>query len=116
MAGSIIVIDDGSHIGRHQIAAFEHLYKHLSADGVYVCEDLQYCYDPEFEGGYRKAGTFIEYVKDLVDRLHGWHLPDELGQANMDFAQTTYGIFIYLDVVLIEKRPIERPFHVRIGG
>ncbi len=111
-----IVIDDGSHIGRHQIATFEFLYKHLSAEGLYVCEDLQYGYDAEFEGGYQRRGTFIEYTKELIDRLHAWHLPEEQSRASMDFARKTYGIFVYLDVIVIEKRPIERPFHVRIGG
>lgn len=33
-----------------------------------------------------------------------------------EFAIETYGIFIYLDVVVIEKRPSPRPFHVQMGG
>jgi hypothetical protein len=27
----------------------------------------------------------------------------------------TYGIFIYLDLIVIEKRPVSRPFHVQMG-
>jgi hypothetical protein len=113
--GVDIVIDDGSHLGRHQIASFEYLYPRLSEDGIYVCEDLLYSYSPEFEGGYRKEGTFIEYTKSLIDRLHAWHLEGDLKTANMDFAQTTYGIFIHLDMIVIERRRTERPFHVRIN-
>jgi hypothetical protein len=33
----------------------------------------------------------------------------------MDFAQTTFGIFVYLELIVIEKRRIKPPFHVRIN-
>jgi hypothetical protein len=110
-----IVIDDGSHIGRYQIASFEFLYPRISTDGLYTCEDLHCSYWPETEGGYRKEGTFIEYTKALIDRLHAWYLEEDLKEAWMGFAETTFGIFTYVDLIVIEKRPIKQPFHVRIG-
>ena len=113
--GVDVVIDDGSHIGRHQIASFEYLYPRISEDGIYACEDLLCSYSSEFEGGYRKKGTFIEYAKTLIDRLHAWHLEGELKTTNMDFAQTTFGIFVYLQLIVIEKRRSKPPFHVRIN-
>jgi hypothetical protein len=113
--GVDIVIDDGSHIGRHQIPSFEYLYPRISEDGIYACEDLLCSYAPEFEGGYRREGTFIEYTKSLIDRLHAWHLEGKLKTTNMDFAQTTFGIFVYLELIVIEKRRIKPPFHVRIN-
>ena len=58
---------------------------------------------------------FVEYAKSLIDRLHGWHLDDGLKHQAMTFAQSTFGIFIYLNLIVIEKRPIGRPFHVRVG-
>ncbi len=117
LGGSVdIVIDDGSHLGRDQITTFEYLYPRLSDDGLYACEDLLCCYSPEFSGGYRKEGTFIEYAKSLIDRLHAWHLDEgAFRDGSMEFAQTTFGIFVYVDVIVIEKRRIQRPFHVRIG-
>jgi FtsJ-like methyltransferase len=113
--GVDLIIDDGSHLGRHQIASFEYLYPRLSVHGLYACEDIQYCYSSEFEGGYRRDGTFVEYAKGLIDRLHAWHLDGELKKNFMDFARTTYGIFFYVDLIVIEKRPIEMPFHVQMG-
>jgi hypothetical protein len=113
--GVDIVIDDGSHIGRHQIASFEFLYPRLADDGVYTIEDLQCCYSPEHEGGYRREGTFIEYAKSLIDRLHAWSFEGALKDTSMEFAQTTYGIFTHVNLIVIEKRPIKRPFHVRMG-
>ena len=114
--GVDLVIDDGSHFGRHQIASFEYLYPRISEHGLYVCEDLHCSYWSSHEGGYRKDDTFIEYAKLLIDRLHAWFLDDALSAQFMDFARTTYAINIYLDVLVIEKRPVERPFHVQMGG
>lgn len=114
--GVDLVIDDGSHFGRNQIPTFEYLYPRISERGVYVCEDLHCSYWPTHEGGLRREGTFAEHVKALIDRLQGWYFDGELQAAAMPFAETTYGIFVYLDLVVIEKRPISRPFHVQMGG
>ncbi|MCC6887082.1 MAG: class I SAM-dependent methyltransferase [Hyphomicrobiales bacterium] len=111
-----LVIDDGSHLGRHQIASFEYLYPRISADGLYVCEDLHCSYWATHEGGLRREGTFAEYVKTLIDQLQGWYLEGQAQEAAMPFARTTYAIHVYLDVVVIEKRSISRPFHVQMGG
>lgn len=113
--GVDIVIDDGSHLAAHQVASFQYLYPRLSQDGVYLCEDLHAAYWPEFDGGYRREGTFIEHVKTLIDQLHAWYLEGDLSERFAEFASSTYGIFIYRDVIVIEKRRIERPFHVQFG-
>lgn len=39
-----IVLDDGSHIMRHMIASFEHLYPRIDKSGVYLVEDTHTCY------------------------------------------------------------------------
>jgi hypothetical protein len=39
-----IIIDDGSHLNRHQIFTFENLYPFLKDGGVYVVEDVQTSY------------------------------------------------------------------------
>jgi hypothetical protein len=113
--GVDLVIDDGSHVGRHQIASFEYLFPRLSERGLYVCEDIHCSYWPSHEGGYRRAGTMVEYTKDLIDRLQAWFLDEPSRSTFMNFARTTYGIFVYLDIIVIEKRSIGEPFHVQIG-
>jgi hypothetical protein len=47
-----IVIDDGSHIGEHQIASFECLWPKLPSEGVYVIEDLATSFAPEYGGAH----------------------------------------------------------------
>jgi hypothetical protein len=110
-----LVIDDGSHLGRHQIASFKFLYPRISERGFYVCEDLHCAYWATNEGGHRAGGTFVEYTKALIDELHAWFLDDPQQSRFMPFASSTFGIHLYAGLVVIEKRPITRPFHTRIG-
>jgi hypothetical protein len=113
--GIDLVIDDGSHLGRHQTASFDFLYPRLSEHGVYLCEDLHCSYWESYEGGYQRPGTFIEFAKELIDRMHAPYLDEGLKARFAEFAATTYGIFFYHDVIVIERRPISRPFHVQMG-
>lgn len=72
------VLDDGSHIQRHIIFSFEHIFPFVKSEGVYVIEDSVTSYWEEFfEGGFRKEGTCIEYFKNLIDdvNFHG-HFQD----------------------------------------
>lgn len=65
-----IVLDDGSHIMRDVVETFRFLYPRTAADGVYFVEDLHTAYWPEFGGGLRREGTFIEVCKMLIDELN----------------------------------------------
>ncbi len=65
-----IVIDDGTHVMQHLLASFRFLYPRMDRNGVYVAEDLHTCYWPEFGGGLRREGTFIEVCKALLDELN----------------------------------------------
>ena len=46
-----IVIDDGSHIGRHIYASFEFLFPKMPSGSWYVIEDLSTSFEPDCEGG-----------------------------------------------------------------
>jgi hypothetical protein len=48
--------------------------------------------------------------------MHGACRNGDAHAAAMPFAQTTCGIFVYLDLVVIKKRTISRPSHVQMGG
>lgn len=68
-----IIIDDGSHQIDHQITSFEYLFKRiLSSTGLYVIEDLGPSYWPNGykNAGYKKQGTTIEYLKDVIDDIN----------------------------------------------
>lgn len=104
-----ILIDDGGHTMRQQLATFEELFPHVDPQGVYVCEDLHTSYWPDWGGGYRRPGTFVEHAKGLVDRLHAWHSVDRKRLDVDAFTRSVHGVHFYDSVVVIEKRPVEAP-------
>jgi hypothetical protein len=63
-----IVIDDGSHQVSDQIFTFKCLWPNTKM--VYIVEDVYSSYIGRYGGGYRRAGTAIEFFKDLVDDLN----------------------------------------------
>lgn len=94
-----LVIDDGSHLGRHQRASFETLLPTMAAGSYYVIEDLYPSYWGSWEGGPPGTpGTGIAFVKELVDRLHLG--PDPIAAINL-----------YWNIAFIQKgaQPPPRP-------
>lgn len=64
-----LVVDDGSHVGRHIIASFRVLWKAVKPGGFYVIEDLETAYLEDWEGGAPgTSGTAVSLLKELVDR------------------------------------------------
>lgn len=104
-----ILIDDGGHTMRQQICTFEELFPHVHAHGVYLCEDLHTSYWPKFGGGWKKRGTFMEYSKSLVDQLHAWHSLDRGKLEVTDFTRSAHSLHFYDSILVIEKRPMEKP-------
>ena len=78
-AGWDLVIDDGSHLPRHQLTSFVALYPFVRPGGLYVIEDIEssyldhpdasvYGYKIEGGGvGKRPPGNFVEKMKQLID-------------------------------------------------
>ena len=110
--GPNIILDDGSHIARHQRASFETLWPLLAHGGLYMIEDIHTAYWPWMEGGYRRAGTAVAMIKDLIDDQHGWHHSRGQGYA---LAEEIGEIRVFDSIVVIEKTQRLRPGHFRIG-
>ena len=98
-----IVLDDGSHLMPHMIKTFEVLYPHVDPHGVYMVEDTHTCYWPKYGAGVKKAGSFMEYVKDRLDDINAFHAKGALPITG--FTRTTESITTYDSVVVFEKRP-----------
>lgn len=110
-----VLIDDGGHSMKQQIATFEELFAHISADGVYICEDLHTSYWPAVGGGYKRHGTFIEYSKEFIDYVNAWHSKSQRLQPN-EFTKTAYSLHYYDSVLVVEKRPMAPPERVSNNG
>jgi cephalosporin hydroxylase len=112
MGGVDIVLDDGSHIARHQLVSFQTLFPALSDGGLYVIEDLQTAYWPDYDGGYRRAGTAIALVRRLIDDMHAWYHRKPTTTSARD---EVGAIHVHDATVVIEKRRRAPPRQVRVG-
>lgn len=111
-----IVLDDGGHTMNQQISTFEAIFDHIKPGGVYMCEDLHTSYWPAYDGGYRKPDTFIEYIKNYIDKLNAYWSQD----PNLKPDKYTTGmnsIHFYDSIVVIEKAktPRQLPIDSMVG-
>jgi hypothetical protein len=65
-----MILDDGSHMNSHMIYSFEHLWGSVKSGGVYVIEDIGCSYWEDYEGGYLKETSSVEYFKRLSDDVN----------------------------------------------
>lgn len=110
-----VVLDDGGHRMDQQIATLEGLFPAVRDGGTYLTEDLHTSYWDEYDGGLLRPGSFIDYAKGLVDRLHAWHAHDD-GFVVDDWTRTLRGVHFHDSVVVLEKGPVPRPRNARSGS
>jgi hypothetical protein len=87
----------------------------VSAEGVYLAEDLHTSYWATYGGGLQRPGTFIEFAKTLIDHLHAWHSPEPQQFAPSIATRSIDGLHFYDSVLVIEKRPRLKPVSRRTG-
>lgn len=114
MGGVDIVLDDGSHVSEHQSVSFRTLFPLLSPGGLYAIEDLHTAYwRGEFHGGYKRAGTGIEIVKEMIDDLHAWYHDEPERRLPKE---DVLGIHVHDSIAFIEKGAKTEPKHVMVGN
>jgi hypothetical protein len=110
-----ILIDDGGHTMVQQKVTFEELFDQVKDDGVYLCEDLHTSYWLDHGGGYKRAGSFIEYSKRFIDKLHAYHSEQNSLKVD-DFTRSIASIHYYDSIIVLEKKKREAPFHEKSGN
>jgi demethylmacrocin O-methyltransferase len=68
-----IIVDDGSHLNEHVIETFRILFPLLKDGGIYVVEDTQTSYWPDYGGSsddLKNANTLMNFFKAFVDGLN----------------------------------------------
>ena len=109
-----VLIDDGGHRMRQQRTTFETLFPRIAEDGIYICEDLHTSYWSDYGGGHLNPHSFVEFSKNLVDRLNAWH-SKEASLAVSDFTRSVHSLHYYDSMLVIEKRRRELPVDRRTG-
>jgi demethylmacrocin O-methyltransferase len=68
IGGVDIIVDDGSHINEHVVKSFKLLFPLLKDGGIYVIEDVQTAYWPDYGGG--GGDSSVSFFKSLTDGLN----------------------------------------------
>nr|CAA12021.1 SnogY [Streptomyces nogalater] len=100
-----VVIDDGSHVNQHVHTSFRTLFPHLRSGGLYVIEDLQTSYWPEFggtDGPNAAPDTSLGLVKQLLDDLHHQERPKDRDTADATRSTVT-GVHVYHNIAFVTK-------------
>jgi hypothetical protein len=109
------ILDDGSHIPRHQIATFEFLFQvGLKEHGVFIVEDCHTSYWRHYGGGLRRKGSFIEYAKGVVDHLNYWHL-DPAPAKRSWHTDLVESVEFYSSIVAFRKKAMTPPRQIDVG-
>ena len=102
--GFDIIIDDGSHINEHQKFTFTQLWDIIEDNGVYLVEDTHTSYWSNYNGGLRHGNSFIEFSKNIIDSVNGYHC------NNIDqYTKTINCISYYDSIVVFDKKIINQP-------
>lgn len=105
VGGLDIVIDDGSHINEHVIKSFQFLFPLLNDRAIYVVEDTQTSYWPNFGGSsidHDNRDTIMGYFKSLIDGLNHEEFIRP-GYAPSYFDTHIAGMSFYHNLVFIFK-------------
>ncbi|AVP87150.1 Putative O-methyltransferase I [Candidatus Phycorickettsia trachydisci] len=120
-----VIIDDGSHQSPDVIKTFQIMFYKLKPGGTYIIEDMHASYWKEFQGGYQKPYTQIEYFKSLIDILNSYHINannsaetkntefyDSLSDIEKEFLRWTQSITFYDSVAVVKKltKPRSGPY------
>jgi len=107
-----IVIDDGGHRNAHVIRSFLTLFPLLTGNGIYVVEDTQTAYWPEFGGappGDATAPTSMNFLKGLADALNYREFPRSEGWAPHPLGQHIVAMHFYHNLVFVQKGLNDEP-------
>lgn len=107
-----LIIDDGGHGMSQQITSIQVLFPTLADGGVYLVEDCHTSYWSEYEGGRGRPGTFIEWAKERVDDLHGFHEPSPVDPV---WGEHLDAVHWYDSIVVFDKKRRMPPFCEQVG-
>jgi hypothetical protein len=79
-----LVVDDGAHLAPAQKTSLLALWPYLRSGGLYVIEDLQTSYMSKYRMGWRHPETTVEFLKYLVDDIHGAFHRHDVVLPNME--------------------------------
>lgn len=103
-----IIIDDGGHTMTQQIVTVQKTFPNLNPGGVLVVEDTHTSYWGQFNGGFAKADSFLNYSKRLTDVVNQQHFERELlPSGSAKTFKGLYSVSFYNSQVVFEKENLK---------
>lgn len=109
-----VVIDDGGHTMEQQIVSAEALFPAVAEGGVYLVEDCHTSYWETYAGGRGRPGTFMEWTKERLDDLNGYHQPGDA--VHPVWTREVDSVHVYDSVVILDRKKRFAPFSEQKGG
>lgn len=113
-----LIVDDGSHINEHVIETFRIMFPKLKDGGIYVVEDMQTSYWPEYGGDsndLRKEGTMMNFFKQLTDSLNSRELIRP-GYERSYWDRKIVSMHFYHNMLFIYKGDNDEESNVLVGN
>jgi hypothetical protein len=99
-----IVIDDGSHVPKHVVASFHILFPVLKDGGMYVIEDVQTAFWPNFGGSIMHGGETVRLTRTIIECLNHAEIAVVSGsQSFPPFAKQIKALRAFHNVIVIDK-------------
>src|SRR5271166_1233802 len=107
-----IIIDDGSHIPKQVTASFNILFPSLVDGGMYVIEDVQTAFWPQFGGSMLDGGDTMKLVRTIIECLNHAEIA-VVGPPSLPlFAHQIKSLRAFHNVIIVDKGDNREPSNV----
>jgi tetratricopeptide (TPR) repeat protein len=105
-----IIIDDGSHVPKHVVASFQILFPTLADGGLYVIEDVQTAFWPNFGGSSLHGGDMVKLARTAIECINHAELAVVKASHTLPmFAQQVKTFRAFHNIFVIEKGENREP-------
>jgi demethylmacrocin O-methyltransferase len=105
-----IIIDDGSHVAKQVVASFHILFPTLKDGGIYVIEDVQTAFWPNFGGSALHGGETIKLARTIIECLnHAEIAAVSRSHPFPAFAKQIKALRVFHNVIVIDKGDNSEP-------
>lgn len=110
----LVVIDDGSHLWRHQIDTFRTLWPSVQPGGYFIVEDIHTSFGADHVAKYGAPGavTAYEYLTGLAQGLAAGERANRAADDFESYCRMTIeSVTVLQHALIVRKRPHEQPWY-----
>jgi len=99
-----IIIDHGSHVPKHVVTSFYILFPFLKDGGIYVIEDVQTAFWPNFGGSMLHGGETVKLTRTIIECLnHAEIALADRSHSFPSFATQIKALRAFHNVIVVDK-------------